>query len=360
MLKKQIKLIFKRLVKGKQIVSVYLGFYKRHKAIMRNGNFKKNDLTASEKKEYLDFWRKVSKFSNVQTAMISKSLSGRYDKFIVPEEVFPIFIEPFLNVKSDIVFLGRKNIYNKWFENEFFPKVYFHKINNVFYDDQLEEIVDFNSFIQDIDMVFPIVLKPSVDSYGGKDVYFLNSKKEIEDLVYKFKNLVIQEKIAQNTLLSEYYDESINTIRVCLLRRPSNNEIVVLNASLRMGKDGSLDNETAGGIVCNINQKGVLNEYAVDKYGYKFFIHPNSGKVFKNTVLPFYNELLENSIVIAKKLVFPNLISLDMCLDSNGKWRCIEVNLVGQTIRFAQYAGTPFFGEYTKEVIDHCLKIEKK
>lgn len=359
MIKKKIKIILERFSSSKRIISVYQGFYKRHKAIMRNGQFKKNDLTAIEKKEYLAFWGRTSKFVNSQTVMISKSLSGKYDKFIVPEELFPVFIEPFLNVKNDIVFLERKNIYNKWFENEFFPQVYFHKINDIFYNAQLEEIADFEIFLDSLNISFPIVLKPSVDSYGGKNVYFLNNKEEILQKVYNFSNLVIQEKIVQHTLLSEYYEESINTIRVCLLRRPSNNEIVVLNASLRMGKDGSLDNETAGGIVCNINQKGVLNDYAVDKYGYKFFKHPNSGKVFKNSTIPFYDALEKISINIGKKLVFPNLMSLDMCLDSKGKWRCIEVNLLGQTIRFAQYAGTPFFGDYTEEVVDYYLKNQK-
>jgi hypothetical protein len=49
------------------------------------------------------------------------------------------------------------------------------------------------------------------------------------------------------------------------------------------------------------------------------------------------------------------LAGWDMSLDDQGRWRCIEVNLEGNTIRFAQYAGQPFFGEFTDEVIDYCL-----
>jgi len=32
----------------------------------------------------------------------------------------------------------------------------------------------------------------------------------------------------------------------------------------------------------------------------------------------------------------------------------MELNLMSQTIRFAQYAGRPFFGPFTGEVVRYC------
>lgn len=357
-MKNKLKKIFKKLLFYKTIVSVKLSFKKRHSAIENNGEYKKIELTPEEVKEYKDYWSVISKNVNLKTAEICKSFSGKFDKRIIPEEFFPLYLEPKLNSLSNISFLENKSIYNKWFGKGIFPNCYFHKINGNYYDSQLNKIDDIIAYIEALDINFPIVYKPNVDSYGGKDVYFLNSKNEIIDKNKEFINVVVQEKLVQHHSLNKIYSESINTIRVCLLRRPFNNEIVVLNASLRMGKDGSLDNETAGGIVCNIDNNGFLNTYAINKLGQRFFKHPNSNVQFENIIIENYLALIQTSINIAEKLVFANLISLDMCLDNSGNWRCIEINLGGQTIRFSQYAGRPFLGEYTDEIIKYIKNIK--
>src|SRR5690606_22602192 len=140
-------------------------------------------------------------------------------------------------------------------------------------------------FIDDFDIHYPIVLKPSVDSFGGKDIYFIKNKEELKITHRNFTNLVVQEKIEQSKLMSKFNPDSINTIRVCLLK--VDGDFQVINASLRMGKDGSLDNETAGGIVCNIFTDGKLNSYAVDKQCRKFKEHPNTHIVFDEEFLPY-------------------------------------------------------------------------
>lgn len=351
-MKNKFKFFFEKLLFFKKKMSVKLSFKKRHSAIENNGEYEKIKLSPEEVKEYVDYWSSISKEVNLKTVEICKSFSGKFDKRIIPEEFFPLYIEPKLNSLNNVSFLENKSLYNKWFGNGIFPNCYFHKINGNYYDNQLIKIVDINSFIDNLDIKFPIVYKPNVDSYGGKDVFFLNSKKEIIAKNDEFRNVVVQEKIIQHYSLDKIYSESINTIRVCLLRRPINNQIVLLNASLRMGKDGSLDNETAGGIVCNIDNLGFLNKYAINKYGQRFFKHPNSNVQFENIEIQSYSDLIQTSISIAEKLLYANLISLDMCMDNSGRWRCIEINLGGQTIRFSQYAGRPFFGEYTDEIVE--------
>ncbi|WP_201618893.1 sugar-transfer associated ATP-grasp domain-containing protein [Psychrobacter maritimus] len=196
---------------------------------------------------------------------------------------------------------------------------------------------------------FPIVIKPSKDSYGGADIYFVKNMDSIKKVINQHSNLVVQEKINQSELINLFNPDSVNTVRVCLYKDVYG-KTHVLNTSIRMGKDGSLDNETAGGIVCNIKPTGFLNEYAVDKYGAKYLSHPNSNFIFKNKKFPLYKELKDISKEVVQEIVGARLISLDMALDSNNSWRCIEVNLFGQTIRFAQYAGEPFFGELTDEI----------
>src|SRR5690606_34952143 len=96
----------------------------------------------------------------------------------------------------------------------------------------------------------------------------------------QFRNLVVQEKIVQHSFFSNIYNDSINTVRVCLYRSVLDNKIYILNISLRMGKDGSLDNIAAGGIFCSLDDNGFLASFALDQYGKKYFYHPGSNFKF--------------------------------------------------------------------------------
>jgi hypothetical protein len=122
-----------------------------------------------------------------------------------------------------------------------------------------------------------------------------------------------------------------------------------------MGRGGSLDNETAGGIVCFVWPDGRLNDYAVDKYAGRFDRHPDTGVIFsKAHPLPQTEALWETAMRLGARLPFMRLAGWDFAFDQEQRWRCLEVNLAWHTIRFAQYAGEPFFGEFTEEVRDHC------
>lgn len=338
-------------------LSVYSAFNRRHKAIYEQPEFSKNSLTAREKKEYRDYWKNIFPIVNFKTAEISKSLSGKFDKRIVPEEFYSLYIEPALNNDKTVAFLENKSVYNKWFGRGIFPKDFFYKLNGIYYTSNHNKIEDIDDFINNTinNQDFPMVIKPNKGSYGGRDIYFVNTKNEIKEIIKQHPNLVVQEKIVQSELINAFNKDSINTVRVCLYK-DNDGEIYVLNTSIRMGKDGSLDNETSGGIVCNIKSTGVLNSYAVDKYAKKYLSHPNSGFVFADQVFPLYNELLEASKSVFESITEARTISLDMCLDSNEKWRCIELNFFGQTIRFAQYAGQPFLGEHTDNIISELTK----
>lgn len=331
-------------------LSVHYSFYKRHKAIYQNPSFERKSLTLSEKKQYLNYWNDISPHINLKTVEISKSLSGKFNQYIVPEELFPLYIEPKLN-NNNVTFLENKSLYNKWFDKGIFPKDYLHKIDNCYYDAELSLIKDVEGFIKDNikESDLPLIIKPNKDSFGGKNIYSVADKSEISKILLNHSDLVVQEKIRQSDLINIFNRDSINSIRVCLYK-DCNGLFNVINTSLRMGVNGSLDNVSAGGISCNISLLGVMNEYAVSKQGTKYYSHPNSAVIFKDYEFPLYSELLNTSIDIASKILGANLVSLDMALDSSNRWRCIEINLSGQTIRFAQYAGLPFFGKFTDEI----------
>ena len=325
--------------------------YNQYDPILFSHNIDKNTI-----RKYKEKWSVLGAKVETNTFELSYNLSGIIDYNIVPENLFAAIIEQKLNPYIELSFFSIKNIYEKWFDMAMvFPISYFHKIDGVFYDKEFRIIEDINLFIVNSSFSFPLILKPSKDSYGGNGVTKVINKLDLLERLEDFEHFVVQELILQNRYLSTINDSSVNSVRSCLFRDKSG-KFKILNNSMRFGVDGGLDNETAGGIVCNISDDGNLNNYAVNKFAKKFFEHPNSGIRFQDIIVPFYEDLNKLIVKISNQIPVCNLVSLDMTLDIDDNWRCIEINLSGQTIRFAQYAGKGFFGEYTSEVIERITK----
>lgn len=327
-------------------------FRKRYENI--DSSLLESNLDNEVIKNYKDKWKTIWPIVETDTLILCHNLSNRVDLNIVPENIFAAIIEPKLNLYKDkqLSFLSVKNIYNQWFnDSSVFPKVYFHKIDNIYYDEHFDIISDLTSFLDQNKEIFkfPLVCKPSIGTSGGIGVKILHNMQSIKESIDQYPNLVFQELIIQNKFLQSI-SPSMNSIRTCLYRT-KNGKFKVINNSIRFGINGSLDNETAGGIVCNIDSNGILNNYAVSKYCEKYTHHPNTNIEFGKVTIPNYDSLYSCAESIANQIPLANLVSLDMCLDNEGNWRCIEINLDAQTIRFRQYAGYGFFGEYTNEII---------
>lgn len=305
---------------------------------------------------YKEKWEVFGVKVEVDTFLLCYNISGKIDYNIIPENIFAFIIEPSLNKykNKELSFIAIKNFYEKWFnKTDVFPKSFFHKIDNVYYDNKLNIIEDIEIFLDSENFKYPMICKPSMGTAGGIGVKLIYNLNEIKQSLDAYDNLVYQEKVLQNKLI-EQINPSMNTIRTCLYRTKSG-DFEVINNSIRFGVDGSLDNLKNGGVACYIGEQGRLNEFAVKMYCDKHLVHPNSKVRFSSIVIPFYKELFEVTEAIANQIPLCNLVSLDMCLDVNNNWRCIEVNLNAQTIRFSQYAGVGFFGKYTDEVINRVL-----
>lgn len=354
------KIIKNSSIEAWNLVSVYTAFYKHHKSVYANTNFKKLKLTNEEKKQYYEYWKVLSPLISLKTVEISKSLSEIFNKYIIPEEVYSLHVEPYLNSDKSVKFFENKSIYSKWYDSDIFPVDFFHKFDNIYYDKGFKVIDDIESFIenkiQEEDL--PVVVKPNKGTIGGSGVNFIDSKESIKDVIKKHPDLVVEEKLQQSNLISEVNRDGVSTVRVTLYK-DNEGVIHILETNLRMGKDGSLDNEGSGGIACNINSDGVLNRYATDRYANKYVKHPNSGYVFEGKTLPLYDQLIESSKYIFRETIGARIAGLDMLLDSNDKWRCIELSLFGLTTKPSQYAGDPFLGKHTDNIIKDLLSVNK-
>lgn len=300
------------------------------------------------------YWKPFQSGINLKTIRVAKNISGIANPKFIPEEIFMSDIEPTINHTSSVEYLTYKSFYNHWVPGKIFPNDYFHNIDGEWLNQNLEHLTfcQVRSLAHNLD--YPVVLKPNRDSHGGKNIYFPDNFEELIKLCEGRKNFLVQEKIKQHPFFEQYNHHGINTIRVNIYRSVSDNQLHPVNIVLRMGVGGSLDNETAGGIVTMIKEDGFMNGFALDKYGRKYLNHPDTGIDFSQKI-PDFEKLKSTSLRIANKIFYARLICLDLCYDIDQRWRIIEININWATIRFAQYHGALFFGEFTDEVRNYCL-----
>jgi hypothetical protein len=252
--------------------------------------------------------------------------------------------------------LAHKSFYTRFFSSQLFPENLLHNIEGIFYDERLEPLAD-----EDVPHAlrrfpYPVILKPNSDSGGDRGISFPADAAELARAMSGRRNFVVQRVLRQHPFFESFNGHGLNTLRVYTYKSVVSGKVHVLNATMRMGKGGSLDNETDGGIACSIHPDGRMNTYAVDKYGQRFDRHPDTGLVFaEQRMIPQFDGMRELVTSLAARLPTARLAGWDVTLGPDGRWRCVEVNLQWHTIRFAQYAGNPFFGDFTEEVVRYCL-----
>jgi hypothetical protein len=325
----------------------------RHAKLIKKNNKYIDKIDNKIEYKHEKLWRLFRGRVDISTMRICGNISGVYDYRYIPEDIFVTEVEPTLNNDNTVSYLSHKSFYNRWFENGIFPRDIFHNIDGLYLDSNLDSISKYElvNIINKIN--YPVVIKPNKDTYGGAGINFVKSSKELLSIISNLNNFVVQEMIVQHEFYDQFNSYGLNTFRVYLYRSVKDNKLHVISVSLRMGKDGTLDNETAGGIHTMIKDDGTMNGYAVDKFGTKFLKHPNSGLKFNYTI-PDFKGLKSLALHVGSKIFLIRIIGLDLCYDEQGNWKVIEVNTKGHAVRFSQYGGKPFFGDFTDEVIEYC------
>ena len=326
----------------------------RHRKVFRLNPGYANPCPPEAEREHIALWRRLRSTIRTDTLRICYNISGKLDVRTVPEEIFAWDVERCLNPGSWAKSIGHKSFYDRLYPTDIFPLSFLHRIDGVCYDPTFNVIP--RESVEDVarTLPYPVIIKPNWDSSGGAGVCAATSASHLLTELASRKDCVVQETLPQHQFFRKFNPHGINSIRLYTYRSFVSGQVYILNAALRMGKSGSLDNETAGGIVCYFDTTGRLNDYAVDKYGCKFFTHPDTGIIFaKAGNIPLLDGLSDLALSLANRTPL-RVAGWDFCLDSAGRWRCLEVNVQGHTIRFSQYAGVSFFGDLTEEVIAHC------
>lgn len=239
------------------------------------------------------------------------------------------------------------------------PKTIIKCINGIFYNELFQKITRsqaVEAILKNIN--YGIVIKPSISSWGGRNILFLKGSKSVDEIEKVFKdygkNFIVQGVLKQHEKLAAIHSESVNTIRIITILL--NGEVNVLSACLRMGVGKSqVDNFSQGGIGCGIKADGQLRNIGYDRYGNKVCKHPD-GFQFEECVVPNYDKVVDTVKKAALRVPMFGVASWDFAVDEDGIPVLIEYNVGGGGIDIHQFNNGPLYGDKTDEIIDYVFK----
>lgn len=252
-----------------------------------------------------------------------------------------------------------KNLYHTIFPDVLQPVAYIKCINGFFYvgsipvtrEEAIERCADLGK----------VIIKPTYRSQNGRGVKHIelcdgkdkSSSKNLFEIFEEYgKNFIIQESIKQHELLSALCPTSVNTIRIVTYRR-SDKEVVVIYHVLRIGKFGSeVDNTSAGGMTCKIDEKGRLGKYAICSKPAGNFEKNEAGIIFENYEVPSFDKVVAKAKEMHLRLPHFIMVGWDFSVNESGEVVFVEMNA---PFGLHQPAAGPGFGEYTEEIFERCF-----
>lgn len=287
----------------------------------------------------------------------------------VPNDIGRNFIEPILTPYEYQPFYNDKNSFGLILDSNIMPRTFFRSIKGYIYNGDYESVSeeDFKELLNGVDK---IVVKPT-RNMGGKGVAlftrngedFIDSEKNILSMSYlkeTYKtDYLIQECLTQSDFMSQFNESSVNTLRIATYRNVKNGNIEVLCGVMRVGRKGTfVDNASSGGSFISIALDGTLGKFVCDEYGVKQSIFNGIDFEHNTFVIPNYDKIKNFVIDVSKHLPHMSLFAHDVAIDEDGHPKLIEVNTTQFSYWLYQFNNTPVFGDFTDELIAHCLKVK--
>lgn len=359
----------KKIYKDLSYIRSELAYKKKINKIYKHLGIKDSKTDKNILKQHIDYWSPLSNKVNTRWFEVYSNVSNYQDVKYIPENIYQNVVEAKLNDRELSFAYKDKNFYELFYdEKEIFPECILRNINGFYFDKTYQPIkINENNFLSYLNNFDKILVKPSIDSGGGKNVElfrredgkFINDKGRVLSFEYLqksyVKNFIIQNYILQDSFFAQFNPSSVNTVRIFTYRSVVTGEVIVLHNILRIGKKGSIvDNQAMGGISIKINDNSLLNDYAIDKYGNKYSEH--NGIVFSQikTKVPKLEDMRNLAKCLAFKNIYSRLMGFDFCLSKDGQIKLIEINNQFAEINFFQMNSSTLFGKYTDEIIQYC------
>lgn len=200
--------------------------------------------------------------------------------------------------------------------------VYIFKSRQIISLDEFIKNNDVDSYVKLIDGecangVFQVQIKDGNIVVDGESMD-INIFKKLMDR----GRFLVQERIYQHEKMSEIYPKATNSVRITSLYDKKTNQVIFLPSFLKMGLGNmTVDNWAIGGLIVGLDvQTGKLREWAYYKpgYGKKTQAHPDTGVVFKDFEVPFFNETKELIRNIHMQLKDVHSIGWDITITPDG------------------------------------------
>lgn len=132
---------------------------------------------------------------------------------------------------------------------------------------------------------------------------------------------IFQQRVFQHDEMKRINPSAINTLRIVTVNKDGKQYL--LTALLRIGtsKSGVVDNWAAGGIAVGVKPNGTLKQYGYYKpcfAGGKTDIHPDTGVVFSEFRVPFFQEAVKMACDAHRFFYGVRTIGWDVAITPNG------------------------------------------
>lgn len=295
--------------------------------------------------------------------------SGKFSPAFITEDIYIPELDHFLNIFT---------AYNSVFEDKNVmphlaksvgvktPKVLYSCVKG-FYLDAENRPTSLDKALESLHNYGRLFIKPTLDSMGGRSCRLvevkngidLKSQQSLKDILMQMgDDFVVQECVVCHESLQRIYPRSVNTFRVITYRWK--NQIYLGPSVLRLGKGGmDVDNATQGGIFLGVRPDGRLYDFAITKYGDRFYEHPDTALHFGTYNIPLFTTVTQAALRLHHALPQVGVSNWDLTIDETGEVVLIEGNLQFGGVRLSQMAcGVPVFGEHTAEMLQWVRKMK--
>ncbi|MGN1269712.1 MAG: sugar-transfer associated ATP-grasp domain-containing protein [Clostridia bacterium] len=162
-----------------------------------------------------------------------------------------------------------------------------------------------------------IVIKP-IDGEGGKGVEKLKYSEEEANSIYekiKDKKFIAEQCIKQNEKLNKLYDKSVNSLRMFTFYEEG--QVYFLQAVLKIGNGGVVDNFSSGGMYTYVNEEGYVFVEAIDRDDNIFYEHPTSKTKIVGFKVPMFEEAVKLVQEAAKVIPEIRYVGWDVAIGEN-------------------------------------------
>lgn len=230
-----------------------------------------------KEKEYVDYAVFRSRREELMHIKTNPKVAILRDKFL-----FSIYSEALgFRTPRTIAIISNDNVYM------------FERRNNISLDEFVNNY-NIDSYIKLIDGecangVFQVQINDGIIVVDGET----RTIEAFRNLLERGKFLA-QERIYQHEKMSKIFPKATNSVRLTSLYDKKTDDVIILPSFLKIGLGNmTVDNWAIGGLIVGLDvETGKLREWAYYKpgYGKKTQVHPDTGVVFKDFEIPFFEE----------------------------------------------------------------------